>query len=172
MSLALQSYYLDNIGITRWKLRLPYEKPQKNSVGPTPEIITENNLKSEPKTSLVTWKQHNDQAQTIFLAEPNETEQELLKAITQACAKQTPYSTGQLLAEINSAQDFITAFPLSCTHILIFGINQAKLMDPTFSKPGIYSLGSVKICVTYSLSELATQPECKRELWQAWKSII
>lgn len=155
MNLALKNYYLNTMGITQWLRREAHSNVQ--------------HLEPEPVNIPITWHHHQDQSQIIFLAE---NQDELLNAIIPACAQNKTYSQGKLLIEIKSAQDFIAAFPYSCTHILIFGINQAKLMDATFTKPGIYSLGSVKICVTYTLPELAKQPEYKRELWQAWKSII
>ena len=152
-----QHFYLEAMGIKRWVLRQP--------------VDVEKNTEAVNTHRFIDWYTQQEQARVIFLADVSSTEQELFNAITQACAKEQTHSCGKLQTEIHSAQDFITTFPMSCTHILVFGIQQARLLDPTFTKPGIFSLGSVKICVTYTLQELNTQPTYKRELWQTWKTL-
>lgn len=162
---ALRNYYLDALGITRWLLR------RISSVDLLPAKTT-CKLNTDSATRLITWHFQQAEPQVIFLAEAQCSEEHaLLKAIMQACAKNVAYAHGQLQAEIKDAQDFIQAFPMSCNRILVFGVKQAKLLDSTFTRAGIYSLGAVKICVSYYLNELIANPNYKRILWDTWKNL-
>lgn len=159
---SLRNYYLDTMGITRWALRQTIIAPS----------MPEDSITSLDVSGLITWYQQQESSSIIFLADiHNAAEQELFSAITQACATGCKYSSGKLLAEITDAQDFLATFPISTLYILVFGVDQAKLLDLTFAQRGLFNLGSIKIYVTYTLQELAMQPAYKKELWQTWKTL-
>jgi hypothetical protein len=143
-----REYYLDSMGVTRWRLRSVPEKSE-----PIAEDL-----------SIVWFEQKPNPTIGFFTEITNGEEQKLLVAIVQACAKDEMYNVGTFTDDLHA--------PLSgFQKVLIFGVAQAQRLNPDFKHVGLYDLSGSKIFVTYSLQELTAEPARKRELWQTWQQL-
>jgi len=145
-----REYYLDSMGVTRWKLRSVPEKEKVETV---------------PIELPIVWFEEKPNPALAFFAEiTNAEEKKLLMAVVQACAKNEMYNVGTFTDILKT--------PLSnFQKILIFGINQAQYLNPDFNQIGLYELWGCQIFVTYTLKELTAEPAHKRELWQSWQQL-